>query len=111
MVNPVATGKFSLDVVLVDGRRWWVCTIGGPECGHVLTDWGQTALDALEIHALAWCGSWLPELRALNHELRQHIESPCQLVQIFLAPYRVDCGHCPPGRFCLLSCIRDPALR
>ncbi|TWF96208.1 hypothetical protein [Saccharopolyspora dendranthemae] len=37
--------------VLVDGRSWLVCPVGGPACFRVAADMDQIARDAVDFHA------------------------------------------------------------
>ncbi|MBQ0925916.1 hypothetical protein [Saccharopolyspora endophytica] len=37
--------------VFVDGRRWLVCPVAGPDCFRVVADLGRIAVDAVEFHA------------------------------------------------------------
>ncbi|SFT01171.1 hypothetical protein SAMN05660874_04925 [Saccharopolyspora flava] len=38
------------DAVLIEGRNWLVCPIGGPGCFRVVAELAQIAWDALEVH-------------------------------------------------------------
>lgn len=49
--SPVGCEKRERATVLVDGRNWLVCPVGGPTCFRVVADMDQIAEDAVDFHA------------------------------------------------------------